>query len=313
MPDINFYQQFKELVASKPMSANFARASENVQFGDYHFRSKNMYLSYFSQESQDCLYSDYLGKSHDCVDCTYVTNAELCYECVDSSNLYDCTYLQDCHHCSQVQFSLDCINCKNCFGCFGLRQQKFCIFNKAYTEEEYFQKINQFLKASPKKIFKIMHEEFIKTPRLYAHVFKSGGNSLGDYLYNSKSCFFCYNVHTTSGSGYCNDFISEVDTSSDVFEAEFCAGMSNCYDADSCFNCSDCNFIKNSTQCEESEYLLNCFNCKNCFGCSYLENKQYYLLNKQLSREEYEYAVRMIKTKLKEDKIYGKTLADVLI
>ncbi|MBP9718705.1 hypothetical protein KBD59_05435 [Candidatus Gracilibacteria bacterium] len=313
MVEIDFYKQFKELVLAKPASAIWARACENVNFGDYHFRSKNMYLSYFTEESEDCLYSSYLSKSHDCVDCLYVTNGELVYESVDSSNLYDCAFLQDCHHCSRVQFSFDCINCKNCFGCFGLRQQEFCIFNKKYSEQEYYEKVQQFLKHPPQKIFEIMHEQFMKTPRLYAHLFKSGGNSLGDYLYRSNSCFFSYNMHSTSDAAYCQDFLSDAVSSSNVFEAGFCSNLNSCYDADSSFECTDCNFIKNCVACEESEYLINCYNCKNCFGCVYLENKQYCFLNKQLTREEYEFAINQIKGNLKSAGNYGKMLADVLL
>jgi hypothetical protein len=38
----------------------------------------------------------------------------------------DCFYLNYSHYC------------RDCFGCIGLRHKRFCIFNREYSEEEYF-------------------------------------------------------------------------------------------------------------------------------------------------------------------------------
>lgn len=39
--------------------------------------------------------------------------------------------------CHDVQYSYNCHNSSNLFGCVGLRNKKFCILNKQYSEEEY--------------------------------------------------------------------------------------------------------------------------------------------------------------------------------
>lgn len=38
---------------------------------------------------------------------------------------------------------MQCYHCENCFGCVGLQRKKFCIFNQQYTEEEYWQKLDE--------------------------------------------------------------------------------------------------------------------------------------------------------------------------
>ena len=58
---------------------------------------------------------------------------------VNSSNCRFCyfaTRSQNCEYCFEVYDS------EHCFGCVGLRRKKFCIFNKPYTEEEYWEKLD---------------------------------------------------------------------------------------------------------------------------------------------------------------------------
>lgn len=37
-----------------------------------------------------------------------------------------------------VEYSIFCFNCEDCFWCVWLKFQKYCIFNKQYTKQEYF-------------------------------------------------------------------------------------------------------------------------------------------------------------------------------
>lgn len=309
---MDFYSSFRDLVRAKPQLHLQLRTSENCVGSDYLFQCKNAYLSSFLSETQDAYYSEYLYKSRDCVDCNFVSGGELCYECVDCSSLYNCSFLQDCHNCSHCDFSLDCINCKDCFGCFGLRQQRFCIFNRSYSEEVYREKVAQLKKNSPQKILEILKPEFEKHPRLYARMLKGGESCFGDYIYYSKNCFSCFNVRNVTDSAYIYESLSTDSAVSDCYDCNYCYNLSGCYECLNSSNSSSCNFLMNSMNCSESEYLISCHNCQNCFGCVYLNNKQYCILNKQFTREEYEFAVRKIKEDLKQGALYGKNFAEIL-
>jgi hypothetical protein len=51
---------------------------------------------------------------------------------------------------------------------------------------------------------------------------------------------------------------------------------------------------------------MYCFNANNCFGCIGLRKKNYCILNKEYSKEEYERIVEKIKNEMKERKEYGQ-------
>ena len=48
--------------------------------------------------------------------------------------------------------------------------------------------------------------------------------------------------------------------------------------------------------------------CKDCFGCISLHRKQYYILNKPYSKEEYFKQVAELKDQLRTQGIYGQML-----
>ena len=310
---MDFFAEFKKLASTKPYNAVSTRSCENCAYGDFMLRSKNAYLSYYLIEAEDCYYSEYINKGRDCVDCAYLSACELCYECLDCTNLYGCSFLQDCHNCSSCNYCYDLINCKNCFGSFGLRQRQFCIFNKQYPEDEYYKKLWQFKKMPAGKIMEILQPEFDKHPRLYAHMLKGGENSFGEYIYFSRNCFNCYNVRNVSDSTHVSEIMTPDSGSSNCVDCNFASQIELCFDCQNVALCTNCNYMKDCFGCNDSAYLINCYNCNNCLGCVYLENKEYCILNRQFTREEYKIAALQIKAQLKEAGLHGKQLAEVLL
>ena len=70
----------------------------------------------------------------------------------------------------------------------------------------------------------------------------------------------------------------------------------------------NCNFLIHTDYCSDSEFCAYSKNLKNCFGCVYLENKQYYILNKKYSPEEYKKRVEEIKKELQNKNLYNMKL-----
>ncbi|MEK9132548.1 MAG: hypothetical protein AAB606_02470 [Patescibacteria group bacterium] len=309
---MDFYKEFKNLLVSKPRNATSSRTAENCEFSDYVYLSKNIYLSYFITECEDCYYSEYLTKCRDCVDCAHLGSCELSYQCVDCSGLYGCSHLQDCHNCSNCDFCTDCLNCKDCFGSFGLRQQKFCIFNKSYPEDVYRKRVAEFKKNTPKKIIEVLTPQFNKHPRLYARMLKGGEHCFGDYIYFSKNCFQCFSVRNVSDSAYVSHVNDQQTSSADNVDCDFCSGIELCYECHNVNSCNNCSFVENCIGCSDSTYCLNCYNCRSCLGCTYLMNKEYCILNRQFTRDEYLAASAKIIKDLKEAKVYGKSLAETI-
>ncbi len=48
-----------------------------------------------------------------------------------------------CNSGINLEYCFNCSHCENCFGCVGLVHKQFHIFNKLYSEEEYWQKVDE--------------------------------------------------------------------------------------------------------------------------------------------------------------------------
>lgn len=70
-------------------------------------------------------------------------NVILSYELIEAcycSNIKFSYFIRDG---MDLEYCLECHNCQNCFGCIGLRNKKYHIFNKPYSEEDYWQKLDK--------------------------------------------------------------------------------------------------------------------------------------------------------------------------
>ena len=65
-------------------------------------------------------------------------------------------------------------------------------------------------------------------------------------------------------------------------------GSSNSYQIIDSIKIYNSSFILNSENCQDSSYLFNCKGVKNSLGCVGLQYKQYCILNRQFSKENYE-------------------------
>ncbi|HBD05433.1 TPA: hypothetical protein DCZ32_03165 [Candidatus Uhrbacteria bacterium] len=57
-----------------------------------------------------------------------------------SNQIKFCNRITQCDTC---EYCMSCVNCSNCFGCIGIKRKEFCIFNKQYSESEYWQRVDE--------------------------------------------------------------------------------------------------------------------------------------------------------------------------
>lgn len=69
------------------------------------------------------------------------------------------------------------------------------------------------------------------------------------------------------------------------------------YDCTYMFSCYNCQYSFNCRQASDSQFLFDCRNVSHCFMCSGLRNKQYYVKNQQLTKEDYEAFMKMVNLK----------------
>ena len=117
--------------------------------GTWMFNVKDCYFVFFVYESERTCYSLGLVGGRDSYDVLGGTNMELCYEfiAVSAENNYGIKFSSAVNNSRNLEYCDSCSSCHDCFGCVGLRNKSFCIFNKQYTEEEYWQVVD-LLKTS---------------------------------------------------------------------------------------------------------------------------------------------------------------------
>ncbi len=300
---MKFLEKYELLKKSIPVPAVIRdKTSINCELVDYCSGCKNCFYSFYIYKSEDCIYTTW-GWGNKLVDCTVLTKgSEKCYQCVDSNNCNNCIYLLDCNNCTDCNFSAYLNSCSDCIGCVALTHKKYCIFNKQYTKEEYLMQAERLKKEKPEKALEQMLKLKKTIPHPASQQFNSVNCPYGNYIYNSKNCFWCFNTYDSESIGYSN-----LDGGiRKCFDTFWCGGprdrlTENCYQlvgSGLYYNCYNCAFLTDSEGCTNCYYGRDLKNCSDCFGCVSLTNKKYSILNNQLSKEQYEKAIKDIRKEL---------------
>ena len=70
--------------------------SENCEYSNMTWGSKNCYLLFGCVENENCDYGHIVWNSIDCIDNLYLYKCELCYECVDCIMSNKLFYSHEC-------------------------------------------------------------------------------------------------------------------------------------------------------------------------------------------------------------------------
>ncbi|MCX6722306.1 MAG: hypothetical protein NTY04_03930 [Candidatus Staskawiczbacteria bacterium] len=296
----SFFSQIEELWNTVPKLNLFQRNSINCQFTNMVGESKNVYLSCSVVEgSENIFYSKFVDKSFTIFDSYGVTNSDHCYENVSVDRNYSSSFAILSRDCIDCYFIFDCINCKNCVLSSNLRNKQYFIRNKAYTKDDYFREIKKMDFGSRKlnnQCFKELLGIKEKSLHKYADIVKASG-STGNHIANAKNAKNCFETHDVENVKNCyrvlwaKDFL-DVDysgLSSEMFY-EYVTGGKNGFNVKLSIAAFDA--------VRESEYTDYCSLCAHCFGCAGLRNKEFCILNKQYTKEDYEKMVDKIKKQM---------------
>jgi len=294
-----FFEQLKELQIKVPRPhSNNAR---NFRFINSTYTNcagdlKDCYLIFGALTDENCAYSHYINNSKDCYDTLYCLKSEKCYECFDVEKCYDLSFSQSCVECRDSMFLFDCRNCSNCIGCVGLRSKSYHIFNKPYTKEDYLKEREKIDLNSHSGISdfreKYLKEVYYKFPRKYYHG-QMNKDFSGDYVSSSEKTYDAF--YTKNARNVKFSFWNL--NAKDVYDYFSWGDTEFSYE---CVACGDgtygCKFIDTSwSNIRNLEYTSLCYSSSDLFGCIGLRKKQYHILNKQYTKEEYEELVPKIK------------------
>lgn len=296
-----FFEQFGELLRKVPQFSlqnqyTTLVRTEYVNMGTYN---KDCYLVFNTAYSEESSFTTFFLQGKKCLDMYGGVKNELCYEGVNFGNCYRVFYSKNCNDCVDIYFSKNLRGCTNCFGCTNLVKQSYCIWNVQYSKEEYFNEIKKYNLGSHKTVSELreMAEKFQSTfPNRYMEG-THNVNVSGDQVHDSKNVFNSYEMVGAEDSKYCQ-FV-------------FYKPARDCYDMTlwgqnatrvyECMGAGDSqDMVKFSFDCwapainiEYSYHIVS--PNKNLFGCVGLKNKEYCILNKPYTKEEYEELVPKIK------------------
>lgn len=300
----NFFEQLMELNKKVPIYGfNVARMVNSP----YSFNAqgmKNCYLLVNSSFSEDCMYGNSVNHSKDCVDNSHIKQSERCYESFWLDNCYQCYFTNRSMESRNLYFCRGCVGCNDCFGCVNLRKASYQIYNKQYSREDYHKELERMALDTFSGIEKARQKtrEFWNTQPVKYHQGLKNLNCTGMYVTGSKNVNDSYMVRDGEDMRFCQ-FIDEEPVSKDNYDISIWGQNTElCYETMECGDNSYGNkFSVNCwPACRNNEYCLYNFSSMDCFGCVGLKKKQYCILNKQYSKEEYFEVIEKIKKHMDE-------------
>lgn len=304
-----FLQQIEELYKTVPKMASFNENCENSEYCVGAGRAKNAYYSIRVYRSEDVYYSE--------ATTAYNTNLCDCLRCQKSSYLYECVQCFDCHLSSYLlrssgtkdcHFCIDMHGCDNCIFCSNQRNKSYCIFNQQLTKEEYEKRKTEIIDGK----YSTLQKNLETFGDVYAKTIWKDLNNLncedcrGDALVNSADCFECYNSANLHQCRYCIDMSPSEKTTTVMDCTQGGIG-------EMLYNSTGLGggnyFMRMCVKCRLSSdltYCIDCYSTKKSFGSTGLRNKQYCILNKQYSEDEYKDLTVKITEKMKSDGEWGE-------
>ncbi len=298
-----FFQEFQRLLDKTPKRPEQIYNSIDC-IGNYIHNSKNLQYCFDCAKCTDGIYLFDSSSVDSSVDCDYAVECQLCYECVDPFKCFNCSYLEYCSNMRDSDFSIWCMNCNDVFGCVLLRNKSFCIFNRQFTEDEYRKRVAVYRTWPPEKILAEIEKLRNRFPLTQTNSAHNENSDFGDFVHYCKNCYMSFDAAYDENCAYVYDTFH----CKSVIDATYEFKDDLVYQAVDSISIFNSNFIVNSKNCSDSNYIFDCANVKNSLGCVGLANVEYCILNRQFTKEEYEKKSLEIITVLKNANLDWHTL-----
>jgi hypothetical protein len=187
-----------------------------------------------------------------------------------------------------------------------LRNKQYYIFNKPYSKDDY----QKFLKQNPLTSYKNLlslkekaRKIWLSVPHRDTFIVKSV-NSWGNFINHSKNAKNCWFGENIEDSKHLYIAVSLKDS----YDCSYYGWGELCYEiahSVGLYNSKFSLFIIGGATAEkigssDLEYCYATISCHHCFGCANLKHKEYCILNKQYTKEEYEKLVPKIRQHMNE-------------
>lgn len=293
----SFFEQYLSLFKDTPqMNLNGHILNRNSPYVNYIVEANNCYLCFGGGYIDNVMFSNIGVRIKDSAEIYFSTDCELCYEILNCQKCRGVYYGNNLKDCMDSYFLQDCVNCNECIMSCNLRNKSFYFKNKQYTKEEFLLLKEEFLKQL-KKDSSILRKEFhvisVSSPKKFANIVKSEF-STGNNITESSKITNSFNV---SKCEICKNSQDVIGVARDVYDSTSIGiNLEKVYESMSVSlgitNSLFSLVIRNNSF--DICYSFALTNCSHCFACTGLRNKQYCILNKQYTKEEWEVLVPKI-------------------
>ncbi|OHB22827.1 MAG: hypothetical protein A2939_05625 [Parcubacteria group bacterium RIFCSPLOWO2_01_FULL_48_18] len=289
-----FFEQLNELWHQVPLlglSIDMP-ALATSPYNNHAGHLKDCYLLFHTDYVEDSAYGYYVFHSKSVFDSSLIDSCEWMYDSMNCWKVnrgiglvHQVTESVDCY------FLRDCRNCQNCFASANLRNKRYYIFNQPYTKEQYFEEIKKWDLGSYavyQKARRLANEHFKKyVPK--ARMDDMSVGCTGNYVFESKNCYDCREV---IGAEDCKYMLmasqAPIKDSYDV--SSWGNNMQFSYEC-----CNTGEDVSDMKFCQEAglgshhiEYGKLSSGAAHHFGCVSVRKRDYCILNKQYSKDEFE-------------------------
>jgi hypothetical protein len=192
-----------------------------------------------------------------------------------------------------------------------LIHKSYCVFNKQYSKEEYFEFIkNTRLDQWPNvQKYKQESSKFFLTQPSKNIIAINCENCTGSNLGDCKNCHECFDVYEAEELIYCamGELSHHCIDCYGFGQSEFCSYSATFQ------NSNDIHFCATAIDSNSLWYCYACYaNSANSFGCVGLKKNKYCILNKPYSKVEYEKLVGRIIEHMQKTEEWGQFFAPSL-
>ncbi len=283
-----FFEQMKELSRTVPWPSRTTINPKDSDYVNYTVDAKNSYLCFMGPNIENSAYCIIFNTVKEGFDLFESRHSELCYDSYMVDEAYRVFYSVNVEECTDIWFSRNLIGCTNCFGCVNLRNKSYQVFNTQYTKEDYKKFIEKFESGSYEVIAAMKqqaHEFWLQYPMRFTLAINAT-NSTGEHIEHTNNVHDSYSVHESENLRF-SQVIEKATDSYDVTRGGFSASL--LYESVLAgYESQDIKFCFEGTLGNNNlEYCLKSHGSSNCFGCVGIQKKEYCILNKQYSKEEY--------------------------
>jgi hypothetical protein len=284
-----FFEQFAALMKVVPRKAvHSVGGGKDTEYSNYLVNSSESLLSYSTVGSEKIYYCRVVDTSKECVDCSNIKDCESCYGLIQGVKNYGSAFLIDSRNCIDSRFLYDCSNCSNCFMSANLRNKQYVFRGEQLTKEAYEKAFENMDTGSSQTQEECMQEfrhliEQVSIHR-FSRIFKSE-NCTGDYIENSRNVRDSFEVFKAENARYS---LRLTDGPTDIYDVTGSGRSQLLYEGSgAAWGSQNSAFFSSGSVTVDSQYCDFCMNVSHVFGSISVSHKQYVILNKQYTKEEY--------------------------